>query len=112
MGAESGEIVFDEWALILLSEKGAELAMYIGLWVEQFKLRFKADIRPLQLGLEGRQLTVGDFAFAADAAGTAYDACVRCGRSAYLWYNHTQSTMTEIRESGAWLPAPKIFANM
>ena len=112
MRAESGEIVFDEWALILLSKTGAKLAAYIGPRVEQFRLRFKADIRPLQTELEGRQLTVGDFAFVADAEGTAYDACVRVGPAAYLWCNHTQSTMTEIRESGAWLPAQKIFADM
>ena len=112
MRAESGEIVFDEWALISLSGNGAKLAAYIGPRVEQFRLRFKADIRPLQIELEGRQLTVGDFAFVADAEGTAYDACVRVGPSAYLWCNHTQATMTEIRESGAWLPAQKIFAAM
>jgi hypothetical protein len=62
--------------------------------------------------LDGRELAVGDFGFAADAEGTAYDACARVGRSAYLWCNHTHATMTEIRESGAWLPAQKIFADM
>lgn len=112
MRAESGEIVFDEWALILLSKSGAKLEAYIGPRVEQFRLRFKADIRPLQMELDGRELAVGDFGFAADAEGTAYDACARVGRSAYLWCNHTHATMTEIRESGAWLPAQKIFADM
>lgn len=112
MRMQSGEVVFDEWAVIALTSTGAKLVAYIGPRIEQFRLRFKADSRPLQTEMEGRQLAVGDFAFVADAVGTAYDACVRIGPASYLWCNHTSSTMAEIRESGAWLPAQATFAAM
>lgn len=110
MHTQSGEVIFDEWAVITLTSGGAKLAVYMGPRVELFRSRFKAGSRPLQAEMEGRQLAVGDFTFVADAAGTAYDACVRLGASTYLWCNHTSATMKEIRESGAWLPAQKIFA--
>ncbi len=112
MNARSGEVVFDEWAVVTLSSQGAKLAVYEGPRVEQFRLNFKTDIRPLQSELEGRQLAVGDFGFAAEAAGTAYDACVRIGPTAYLWWNNTDASLTDIRETGGWLPAQKTFMEL
>lgn len=112
MNAKSGEVVFDEWAVVTLSGNGAKLAVYEGPRIEQFRLHFKADIRPLQAELEGRQLAVGDFGFAAEAVGTAYDACVRIGPTAYLWWNNTDASMTDIRKTGAWLPAQKTFMEL
>lgn len=112
MNAVGGEIIFDEWAMVTLAADGATLAAYFGPRVEKFRARFKADIRPLQTEMEGRHLAVGDFVFAAEATGTAYDACVRIGPAAYLWWNHTALTMVEIRASGAWLPAQKRFADL
>ena len=50
--------------------------------------------------------------WAAAAAGTAYDACVRIGAGAYLWWNNTNASMAEIRETGAWLPAQKTFMDL
>ncbi len=112
MNTKSGEVVFDEWAVVTLSSQGVKLAAYDGPRVEQFRQRFKADIRPLQAELEGRRLEVGDFGFAPFAAGTAYDACVRIGPRAYLWWNNTDASMTDIRETGAWLPAQKAFMDL
>ncbi len=112
MNTQSGSTVFDEWAVVTLAKTGAKLAAYEGPRIEQFRLHFKADIRPLQTELEGRRLLVGDFGFAAAAAGTAYDACVRIGAGAYLWWNNTNASMAEIRETGAWLPAQKTFMDL
>lgn len=112
MKAQSGGVVFDEWAVVTLSATGAKLAAYQGPRVEQFRRRFKADIRPLQTELEGRRLAVGDFGFATAATGTAYDACVRIGPTAYLWWNKTDATMDDIRQTGAWLPAQKTFVDL
>ncbi|GAB5561204.1 MAG: hypothetical protein SynsKO_28510 [Synoicihabitans sp.] len=112
MNAASGAVVFDEWAVIALTKAGAKLVAYEGPRIEQFRTRFKADIRPLQIEMEGRQLSVGDFAFAQAATGTAYDACVRIGPVVYLWWNHTRATIDDLRESGAWLPAQKQFADL
>ena len=110
MNALGGGVVFDEWAIVSLVEGGARLAGYHGPRVEQFRARFVADIRPLRAELEGRHLEVGDFAFAVAAEGTAYDACVRIGPRAYLWWNHTHASLSELRERGAWLPAQREFA--
>ena len=110
MNTLGGGMVFDEWAVVTLGEGGAKLAAYQGPRVEQFRARFNADIRPLQVELEGRRLEVGEFAFAAAAEGTAYDACVWIGPRAYLWWNHTHATLSELRDRGAWLPAQKEFA--
>lgn len=112
MNAQSGMIVFDEWAVVTLSKRGAKLVAYDGPRIEQFRLHFKADIRPLQTELEGRHLSLGDFGFAAAAAGTAYDACVRIGAGAYLWWNNTDASMADIRKTGAWLPAQKTFMDL
>lgn len=112
MNAKSGDVVFDEWAVVTLSEHGAKLAVYDGPRVEQFRRHFTADIRPLQAELKGRRLAVGDFGFAAQAEGTAYDACVRIGPAAYLWWNNTDASMADIRETGAWLPAQKTFMDL
>jgi len=112
MNAKSGEVVFDEWALVTLSATGAKLAAYQGPRVEQFRLHFKTDIRPLQQELEGRRLDVGDFGFAPTAHGPAYDACVRVGPQAYLWWNNTDASLNDIRETGAWMPAQKTFMDL
>ncbi|WP_221031649.1 hypothetical protein [Actomonas aquatica] len=112
MDTLGGGVVFDEWAVVTLGAGGAKLAAYAGPRVESFRRRFNADIRPLQAELEGRQLQVGEFAFAPQAEGTAYDACVRIGRGAYLWWNNTQATLEDIRARGSWLPAQKVFADL
>lgn len=112
MNAQSGEVVFDEWAVVTLSGHGAKLSAYNGPRVEKFRQQFKADIRPLQAELEGRRLMVGDFGFAAQAEGTAYDACVRIGPAVYLWWNNTDASMADIRQTGAWLPAQKTFVEL
>lgn len=112
MAALGGEQIFDEWAIVALAADGARLAAYCGPRVERFRARFKADIRPLQAELEGRRLEVGEFAFVADAVGTAYDACVRIGPHVYLWWNHTRDSLAEIRNRGSWLPAQKAFVDL
>ena len=112
MDTLGGGVVFDEWAVITLGGGGAKLVAYQGPRVESFRQRFNADIRPLQAELEGRRLEVGEFAFAADAPGTAYDACVRAGPVVYLWWNNTKATLADLRARGSWLPAQKVFADM
>ncbi len=112
MNTLGGDVVFDEWAVITLGQPGAKLAAYQGPRIESFRVRFNADIRPLQAELEGRMLEVGGFAFVAEAPGTAYDACVRIGPRAYLWWNNTRATMEEIRARGSWLPAQKVFVDL
>ncbi len=50
-------------------------------------------------------MAVGDFAFAQDAKGTGFDACIRLGPTSYLFCNNTSKSMEEIRKSPLWLAA-------
>ena len=112
MDTLGGGTVFDEWAVVALSQGSARLAAYQGPRIESFRQRFNADIRPLQTELEGRHLAIGEFAFASAASGTAYDACVRIGTGTYLWWNNTTATLEDLRARGAWMPAQKTFADL
>lgn len=104
--------VFDEWAVIAPSAGAAALVSYEGPRGEAFKREFLADIAPLTAELAGQQLPVGGFAFAAEAKGTRFDACVRIGAHAYLLCNHTGRTMAEIRADPRWLGAQKPFVEL
>lgn len=104
--------VFDEWAVIASSGGAPALASYEGPRGESFKREFLADIAPLTNELTGQQLPIGGFAFAADAKGTRFDACVRLGAQAYLLCNHTARTMSEIRADPRWLGAQKHFVEL
>ncbi len=103
--------VFDEWAVITLSSSGAKLSFYEGPRIETFRQRFLVDAAPLAAELSGRELPVGAFAFAPEARGTHFDACVRLGLQAYLLCNHTSRTMEEIRADPFWLHAQKPFVD-
>lgn len=103
--ARYGGVVFDEWAAVGHGVEGDPLLHYAGPRLESFRRQFTADAKPLQAELEGRQLAVGGFAFAAAAPGTAYDFGVRAGPRVYLLGNHTTRTMDEIRRDPRWLDA-------
>jgi len=104
--------VFDEWILVkLATEQGAILA-YSGPRAETYQRKFKEDILPLRAELEQQKLGVGDFAFVHDATGTRFDACVRLGPAAYLFCNHTEKTMEDIRANPLWREAQAPFAKL
>jgi hypothetical protein len=105
--------LFDEWVLVKLAreEEGAILA-YHGARAESYQRRFKTDIAPLQVEMEGRKMAVGDFEFAPNAHGAHFDACIRLGRAAYLFCNHTGKSMNELRADPQWLEAQKAFLDL
>ena len=101
--------VFDEWILAkLAAEQGAILA-YSGPRAESYQRKFKDDLVPLRAELEQRHLAVGDFAFAQDAGGTRFDACLRLGPASYLFCNNTGKSMAEIRQDPLWREAQAPF---
>ena len=104
--------LFDEWMLVkLAAEQGAILA-YSGPRAETYQRKFKEDILPLRSALEQQKLGVGDFAFVHDATGTRFDACIRLGPAAYLFCNHTEKSMEEIRANPLWREAQAPFAKL
>jgi len=104
--------VFDEWVLVkLASEQGAILA-YSGPRAETYQKKFKEDIGLLRDEMETRHLAVGDFAFVPDATSTRFDACIRLGKGAYLFCNHTGKSMAEIRQDPLWREAQVPFVQL
>ena len=93
----------------LARSEGAILA-YEGPRADTYQRRFKTDIAPLQVEIEGRKMSVGDFEFAPNAHGAHFDACVRLGPAAYLFCNNIAKSMTEIRADPLWLKAQEPFA--
>jgi hypothetical protein len=112
MAAAYGQPVFNEWVLVSMrADRGAIMA-YDGPRAEKYKQQFTLDLSSMLKELAGQKLGVGDFAFASDAAGTHYDACLRLGESSYLFANHITRTMTEIRDNPLWLNAQKAWVEL
>jgi hypothetical protein len=109
MSALYQQPVFDEWVLVKLAKEQGAILAYHGPRVDSYQRRFKTDIAPLQVEIEGRKLAVGDFEFAPNAHGAHFDACLRIGNGAYLFCNHTSKSMTDIRQNPLWLSAQKPF---
>ncbi len=106
------QTLFDEWVLVKLARESGAILAYEGPRAESYQRRFKTDIAPLQVEIEGRKMAVGDFEFAPHAHGAHYDACLRLGPAAYLFCNHTAKSMTEIRQDPHWLAAQKPFVDL
>lgn len=101
--------LFNEWILVKLARTERAILAYEGPRAESYQRRFKTDIAPLQVEIEGRKMAVGDFEFAPHAHGAHFDACIRLGSAAYLFCNHTTKSMTDIRQDPLWLEAQKPF---
>lgn len=105
-------LVFDEWMLVKLTSEQNTILGYEGPRVESYKRKFKEDIIPLRAELDQRAMAVGDFAFAQNAAGTGFDACIRLGPASYLFCNNTTKSMEDIRKNPLWLAAQKPFVDL
>jgi hypothetical protein len=104
--------LFDEWVLVKLARETGAILAYEGPRADSYQRRFKTDIAPLQVEMEGRKMAVGDFEFAPNAHGAHFDACIRLGPAAYLFCNHTAKSMNEIRADAHWLAAQKPFVEL
>jgi hypothetical protein len=104
--------VFDEWMLVKVAKEQGAILAYQGPRAESYQRKFKEDIAPLSAELAQRGMAVGDFAFAQDATGTRFDACIRLGPASYLFCNNTTKSMSDIRQSPLWLSAQKPFADL
>ncbi len=110
--AAYGQPLFNEWVLVSLRADRGAILSYDGPRAESYKKQFTHDMASMMKELAGHKLVVGDFAFAAEAHGTHYDGCMRVGATSYLFCNHTQRTMTEIRQSPLWLNAQKHWVEL
>jgi hypothetical protein len=106
------QTVFDEWVVVSLQPNGASILAYHGPRVTNFRKQFAEDSAPLRTEMAGKRLTVGDFEFAPEAAGTHFDVCMRLGDTSFLIGNHTGKSMAEIRKDPRWLQAQKAFVEL
>jgi hypothetical protein len=112
MNSLYGQTLFDEWVLVSLKPDRGTILAYSGPRQDKYKQSFTADLNALRKELEAHRLSVGDFAFAAEAHGENYDCCMRLGDSGYLFCNHTTKTMAELRQDPRWLAAQKRWAEL
>ncbi len=112
MNTAYGEPVFNEWVLVSMRADGGAILAYDGPRAEKYKQQFTRDLGSMLRELATHKLGVGDFAFASDAAGEHYDACLRLGDSSYLFANHVTRTMNEIRASAHWVNAQRAWVEL
>jgi hypothetical protein len=112
MHARYGKTVFDEWAILSLSDKKGLVLGYIGPRREGFKENFLADAGALRAGLLAQEHQIGDFEFARHGVGTGFEAFMVLGRGLYLICNNTGQSMEGITKDPLWLGAQVPFVEL
>ena len=112
MDAKYGRVVFDEWAIISLAVPKGRILAYIGPRKEGFKKNFRTDLGALQEGLLNPKYSVGDFEFARNGVGPAFEAFMVMGRGLYLICNNTVQSMDSITKDPLWLAAQVPFVEL
>ncbi|HXU79175.1 MAG TPA: hypothetical protein VN794_21535 [Methylomirabilota bacterium] len=112
MNARYQKPVFDEWAIISLSENKGHLLAYIGPRKEGFQKNFLADAGSLRAGLLTTEQGVGDFEFARHGTGTSFESFMVLGKGLYLICNNTVQSMDAITKDPLWLGAQVPFVEL
>ena len=112
MNARYKKTVFDEWAIVSLADHKGYLLAYIGPRKEGFQKNFLTDAGALREGLLNKEYTVGDFEFARQAVGSAFEAFLVAGRGVYLICNNTVQSMDAISKDPLWLGAQVPFVDL
>jgi hypothetical protein len=112
MNARYKKVVFDEWAIISLSDNKGLLLAYIGPRKEGFQQNFLNDAGPLRAGLLARQNNVGDFEFERHGVGLSFESYMVLGQGIYLICNNTVQSMDGITKDPLWLGAQVPFVEL
>jgi hypothetical protein len=112
MNARYKQVVFDEWAILSLGETKGRLLSYTGPRKQGFQKNFLKDVGTLRDGLIHVEYAVGDFEFARDGVGPAFEAFMVVGRGLYLICNNTVQSMDGITSSPLWLGAQVPFVDL
>ncbi len=112
MDALYGGVVFDEWAVVSVMEKQAQILFYTGPRPADFLANFMKDLGSLRAELLGGNYGVGDFEFSRHAVGTGSDAFLVLGQGNYLICNHTRESMDSIAKKSSWLNAQVPFVDL
>jgi hypothetical protein len=112
MNARYKKVVFDEWAIISLSDKKGRLLAYIGPRKSGFQQNFLNDAGPLRAGLLTEKSNVGDFEFARHNVGTGFESFMVLGEGIFLICNNTVQSMDAITQDPLWLAAQVPFVDL
>lgn len=107
-----GRAVFDEWAIVSLSQNKGKILGYIGPRKEGFRANFSADLSGLSASLQSRQHPVGDFEFSRDAVGTGFEGFIVAGDGVYVICNNTTQAMDVIAKDPLWIGAQVPFVEL
>ena len=112
MNARYQKVVFDEWAIIALSDRKGRLLAYIGPRKSGFQNNFLDDAGPLRSGLLASQSNVGDFDFARHGVGTGFESFMVLGDGIFLICNNTVQSMDGITKDPLWIGAQVPFVEL
>jgi len=112
MNARYEKVVFDEWAIISLAQNKARLLAYNGPRKEGFQKNFLNDAGSLRAGLLTREYHAGDFEFARDGVGPAFESFMALGNRNFLICNNTVQSMDGIAKDPLWLGAQVPFVEL
>jgi hypothetical protein len=112
MDARYNQVVFDEWALISLSDHKGHVLTYLGPRKEGFQKNFLNDIGSLRAGMLAQEYTIGDFEFARHGVGTGFESFMTVGKGIYLICNNTVQTMDLIAKNPLWFGAQVPFVEL
>ena len=77
-------VVFDEWAILSVTEEGGRLLSYTGPRKHWFQKNFLSDATAVRDGLVHVDYAVGDFEFARHVVAPLFGAFMVVGRGLYL----------------------------
>jgi len=109
MNARYKKTVFDEWAVVSLTDQKGQILAYIGPRKEGFQNNFLADAGPLRSGLLANEYDAGDFEFARHGVGTGFESFMVVGKGVYLICNNTVQSMDGIASDPLWFGAQVPF---
>ena len=112
MNARYKKVVFDEWAVISLSEHKGRLLAYTGPRKAGFQKNFFTDAGSLRAGLLTQNYNPGDFEFARHGVGTGFESFMALGAEVFLICNNTVQSMDGIAKDPLWLNAQVPFVDL
>ena len=112
MDARYKNVVFDEWAVISLTAQKGRVLAYLGPRREGFQENFHTDVGALRQGLLTGEYHVGDFEFARQGVGPAFESFMVAGTGMYLICNNTVQSMDAITKDPLWLGAQVPFVEL
>jgi hypothetical protein len=112
MNAHYGKVVFDEWAIISLTDKKGRLLSYHGPRKDGFQKNFLDDAGALRASLLTKNHDPGDFDFSRHGVGTNFESFMALGNGVYLICNNTVQSMDGITKDPHWINAQVPFVEL